>query len=39
MNIMKFTEGAFKDWGYQVAAQEFGDPTVTETDVAEKFGG
>lgn len=22
-NIMKFTEGAFKDWGYQVAAQEF----------------
>jgi isocitrate dehydrogenase len=23
-NIMKFTEGAFKNWGYQVAAQEFG---------------
>lgn len=23
-NIMKFTEGAFKDWGYQVAAAEFG---------------
>lgn len=23
-NIMKFTEGAFKDWAYQVAAQEFG---------------
>jgi isocitrate dehydrogenase len=23
-NIMKFTEGAFRDWGYQVAAQEFG---------------
>lgn len=23
-NIMKFTEGAFKDWGYQVAAQSFG---------------
>lgn len=23
-NIMKFTEGAFKDWGYQVAVQEFG---------------
>lgn len=23
-NIMKFTEGAFKDWGYQVAIQEFG---------------
>ncbi|GAD29094.1 isocitrate dehydrogenase, NADP-dependent [Photobacterium leiognathi lrivu.4.1] len=23
-NIMKFTEGAFKDWGYEVALQEFG---------------
>ncbi len=23
-NIMKFTEGAFKDWGYQVASEEFG---------------
>lgn len=23
-NIMKFTEGAFKDWGYEVAASEFG---------------
>ncbi len=23
-NIMKFTEGAFRDWGYEVAAEEFG---------------
>lgn len=23
-NIMKFTEGAFKDWGYKVAQQKFG---------------
>ncbi len=23
-NIMKFTEGAFRDWGYQLAAEEFG---------------
>ena len=23
-NIMKFTEGAFKDWGYEIAAQDFG---------------
>jgi isocitrate dehydrogenase len=38
-NIMKFTEGAFKDWGYQVAAQEFADVTVTETEVGEKFNG
>ncbi len=28
-NIMKFTEGAFKDWGYQVAANEFRNETVT----------
>lgn len=38
-NIMKFTEGAFKDWGYQLAAKEFGDVTITETEVSEKFGG
>jgi isocitrate dehydrogenase len=38
-NIMKFTEGAFRDWGYEVAKQEFGDQTVTEQDVSEKFGG
>ena len=29
-NIMKFTEGAFKDWGYEVAKQEFRDRIVTE---------
>jgi isocitrate dehydrogenase len=29
-NIMKFTEGAFKDWGYQVAAEEYGDRTISE---------
>ena len=29
-NIMKFTEGAFCQWGYQVAAQEFADVCVTE---------
>jgi isocitrate dehydrogenase len=38
-NIMKFTEGAFKDWGYQVAAQEFGDVTITEDDVFSKNDG
>ncbi|HVS30122.1 MAG TPA: isocitrate dehydrogenase (NADP(+)) [Thermoanaerobaculia bacterium] len=38
-NIMKFTEGAFKDWGYQVASEEFGDMTVTETDLAGKPAG
>ena len=33
-NIMKFTEGAFKDWGYQVAKEEFGDVTISEADLA-----
>lgn len=28
-NIMKFTEGGFKSWGYQVARQEFGEHTFT----------
>jgi isocitrate dehydrogenase len=29
-NIMKFTEGAFRDWGYEVAAREFGGTTYRE---------
>ncbi|WP_390619688.1 NADP-dependent isocitrate dehydrogenase [Persicimonas caeni] len=28
-NIMKFTEGAFKDWGYEVAEEEYGDKVYT----------
>ena len=32
-NIMKFTEGAFKDWGYAVAREEFGDITITEAEL------
>ena len=32
-NIMKFTEGAFKDWGYEVAKQEFGNVTIPESEV------
>ena len=31
-NIMKFTEGAFREWGYEVARDEFGDRTVTGED-------
>ena len=31
-NIMKFTEGAFRDWGYQLAKEEFGDRTIGEWD-------
>ncbi len=38
-NIMKYTEGAFREWGYEVAAQEFGDVTVTEAEVWEKYNG
>src|SRR4051795_2160410 len=32
-NIMKFTEGGFKDWGYQLAREEFGDVTIPESEV------
>jgi isocitrate dehydrogenase len=31
-NIMKFTEGAFRDWGYAIAKERFGAETVTEGD-------
>jgi len=31
-NIMKFTEGAFKEWGYDVATGEFRDSVVTERE-------
>ena len=32
-NIMKFTEGAFRDWGYELAKAEFRDKIVTEEEV------
>ena len=31
-NIQKFTEGAFRDWGYELAAEEFRPQTVTERE-------
>ena len=31
-NIMKFTEGAFRDWGYELAREEFRDRVVTEVE-------
>ncbi len=34
-NIMKYTEGAFIRWGYEVAKEEFGDVTITEAEIAE----
>jgi isocitrate dehydrogenase len=33
-NIMKFTEGAFRDWGYEVAREQFAGTTVSEADLA-----
>jgi len=38
-NIMKFTEGAFRDWGYEVAREEFGGQTITEDEVSTKHEG
>ena len=34
-NIMKFTEGAFRKWGYEVAKEKFGDKTITEQEIAD----
>lgn len=38
-NIMKFTEGAFRDWGYEVAKNEFGEICITEEELIDKFNG
>lgn len=38
-NIMKFTEGAFRNWGYELARQEFGDATITEDELYQDYGG
>ena len=38
-NIMKFTEGQFRDWGYEVAEQEYGDKVITENTLWEERGG
>ena len=32
-NILKYTEGAFRDWSYELAAEEFGDVTIAEKNV------
>ena len=38
-NIMKFTEGAFRNWGYELAKEEFSEHIVTEEELYSKFGG
>ncbi len=38
-NIMKFTEGAFAQWGYEVAQERFSDQTITEAELYDKYQG
>jgi isocitrate dehydrogenase len=38
-NIMKFTEGAFRNWGYEVAREEFGEVTITEEQLYNEYKG
>ncbi|MFC1885974.1 NADP-dependent isocitrate dehydrogenase [Thermodesulfobacteriota bacterium] len=38
-NIMKYTEGAFKNWGYELAKEEFADQTITEDELYETYDG
>ena len=38
-NIMKFTEGAFRNWGYELARTEFGEHTITEDELWDRYDG
>lgn len=38
-NIMKFTEGAFREWGYEIAKEEFPEITITEDELWDDYGG
>jgi isocitrate dehydrogenase len=38
-NIMKYTEGAFRDWGYELAREEYSRKTITEDELYSKFKG
>ncbi len=38
-NIMKYTEGAFRSWGYELAKEEFPSQTISEEEVTKNFGG
>ncbi|WP_336024666.1 isocitrate dehydrogenase (NADP(+)) [Halobellus salinisoli] len=38
-NIMKFTEGAFRDWGYEVAEEEYDDSVITEDELWDDYDG
>ncbi|MEE8403645.1 MAG: isocitrate dehydrogenase (NADP(+)) [Candidatus Hydrothermarchaeaceae archaeon] len=38
-NIMKYTEGSFMEWGYDVAREEFSDAVITENQLFDRHGG
>ncbi len=38
-NIMKYTEGAFRNWGYELAKEEFSDTVISEAELWERFDG
>jgi isocitrate dehydrogenase len=38
-NIQKYTEGAFRNWGYELAREEFGEHTLTEEELYSRYGG
>ena len=38
-NIMKYTEGAFRNWGYELAREEFGDQTISEQELWDRYDG
>ncbi len=38
-NIMKYTEGAFRQWGYELAAREFANETITEEELFNRWDG
>lgn len=35
-NIMKYTEGAFRNWGYELAKREFGDQVLTQEEIGDR---
>ena len=38
-NIMKFTEGAFRDWGYELVEEEYGENVITEDELWDEYDG
>ncbi|GIX47601.1 MAG: isocitrate dehydrogenase (NADP(+)) [Candidatus Tectimicrobiota bacterium] len=38
-NIMKYTEGAFRDWGYELAREEYAEQVITEDELWRQYGG